>query len=223
MSQREFTTVTCPQCGHSQEFLVWPSLNVSLDPDEKPRLLSGALHRFTCEQCAAQTEVSFPLLYHDMDRKLMIHYLQEGETPEEHTEGIMGSLLGMMGESYTFRYVHSRNEMIEKILIFDAGLDDRVVELFKFLLRAKNSLPPKDELYFSRLSVTSAEDGVIAFNLLGGDGVKEVTVSLATYRTCEKRFEMVVAADVESVAHWKRVDLAYVADLMVRQSRSTQP
>lgn len=43
MSQRQSTTVTCPQCGHSQDFFIWSSLNVSLDPDEKPRLLSGEL------------------------------------------------------------------------------------------------------------------------------------------------------------------------------------
>jgi hypothetical protein len=219
MSQRQTTTVTCPQCGHSQDFLTWPSLNVSLDPDEKPRLLSGELHRFICGKCSAQTEVSYPLLYHDMERKLMVYNLEEGETPEELPDGILGGLLGIMRESYTFRQVHSRNELVEKIHIADAGLDDRVVEIFKIILRGQNAEVSEGDLYFSNIQNAPNEDGVIAFYWLGDDGGKEVAMPLATYRAYETHLGNLVAAGHEPVGQWQRVDLAYAADLIARQSR----
>jgi hypothetical protein len=222
MSQRQSTTVICPRCGHSQDFLIWPSLNVSLDPDQKPRLLSGELHRFTCGKCASQTEVAYPLLYHDMKRKIMVHYLEEGDTPEELPDGILGGLLGIMRESYAFRYVHSRNELVEKINIADAGLDDRVVEIFKIILRGQNAEVSEGDLYFSQMQPAPDEGGMIAFYWFGDDGGKEVAVSLATYRTYETHFEKLVAADNEPVGHWQRVDVAYAADLIARQSRSPQ-
>jgi hypothetical protein len=222
MSQRQSTTVNCPHCGHSQDFSTWPSLNVSLDPDEKPRLLSGELHRFTCGKCASQTQVSYPLLYHDMERKLMIYDLEEGDTPEELPDGILGGLLGVMRETYTFRQVHSRNELVEKIRIADAGLDDRVVEVFKIILRGQNSEVSEGDLYFSYIHAAPNEDGVIGFYWLGDDGGKEVAMPLATYRAYETHLGNLVAANSQPVGQWQRVDLAYAADLIARQSRSPQ-
>jgi hypothetical protein len=222
MSQRRTTTVTCPHCGHSQDFSTWPSLNVSLDPDEKPRLLSGELHRFTCGKCASQTQVSYPLLYHDMERKLMLYNLEEGDTPEVLPDGILGGLLGIMRESYSFRQVHSRNELVEKIRIADAGLDDRVVEIFKVILRGQNTELSEGDLYFSYIQAAPNEDSVIAFYWLGDDGGKEVAMPLATYRAYETHLGNLVAADHEPAGQWQRVDLAYAADLVARQSRSPQ-
>lgn len=38
--------------------------------------------------------------------------------------------------NYLIRVVRSQNELIEKIRIFDAGLDDRIIELFKLYVYA---------------------------------------------------------------------------------------
>ena len=222
MSMRQTTAVTCPQCGHSQDFPTWPSLNVSLDPDEKPRLLSGELHRFTCERCSAQTEVSYPLLYHDMDRKLMVHYLDEGNTPEELPDGILGGLLGGMRESYTFRYVHSRNALIEKIHIADAEMDDRVLEIFKLLLRSQTRELAQGELFFQRLDATSDDVGTILFLLLTDHGGQEISLPLSTYHAYAAHFSKLVAADTASDSIWQRVDMHYAAEFIARHKPAAE-
>ena len=164
----------------------------------------------------------YPLLYHDMERKLMLYNLEEGDTPEVLPDGILGGLLGVMRESYSFRQVHSRNELVEKIRIADAGLDDRVVEIFKVILRGQNTELSEGDLYFSYIQAAPNEDSVIAFYWLGDDGGKEVAMPLATYRAYETHLGNLVAADHEPAGQWQRVDLAYAADLIARQSRSPQ-
>lgn len=220
MSQRQSTTVACPECGHSQEFLIWPSLNVSLDPEEKPRLLNGELHRFTCGKCSAQTQVAYPLLYHDMDRKLMIHNIEEADRPEEFSDGILGNVIGEMRKSYTFRYVHSRNELIEKIKIADAGLDDRVVEIFKILIRGQIQELAEGDFFFDHLESTPVGDETITFFWLTDDGGQEIPVPLATYRAYEPHLEKLVAADTPPDGMWQRVDIEYASNLVARQGKT---
>jgi len=62
--QREM--ITCPACDAQSEFVIWSSLNVTLDPDQKPHVLDGTLWRFTCPTCQNVAPVVYPLLYHDM-------------------------------------------------------------------------------------------------------------------------------------------------------------
>lgn len=162
------------------------------------------------------------MLYHDMERKLMVYNLEKGDAPEELPDGILGGLLGIMGAGYAFRHVHSRNELVEKIKIADAGLDDRVVEIFKIILRGQNTKVSEGDLYFSQIQPAPDEGGVIAFYWFSDGGGNEVSVPLATYRTYETHYEKLVAADNEPVGLWQRVDTAYAADLITRQSRSPQ-
>lgn len=222
MSQRQTTTVTCPQCGYSQDFPIWSSLNVSLDPDEKPRLLSGELHRFACGKTATATDVAYPILYHDMDLNLMIYNIEDADNPEEFSDDLLGNLLGVMRESYTFRHVHSRNELVEKIKIADAGLDDRMVEIFKILLRGENTDFSEGELFFDRLVNRADGDDTITFCWLADDDVQEITLPLATYRAYEVHYAKLIAADIPPGGTWQCVDSAYVSDFIARHSRITQ-
>ena len=65
-------SVTCPSCGHQQDFVAWESLNATLNPLEKEQLLTGTLTRFTCEKCKESVDVVYPLLYHDMEKQFMV-------------------------------------------------------------------------------------------------------------------------------------------------------
>ena len=45
---------------------------MSLNPDAKGKLMNGELTMFNCDVCGHRVEVVYPMLYHDMDHKLMI-------------------------------------------------------------------------------------------------------------------------------------------------------
>lgn len=72
MSLPKETTVTCDQCHKAHPFTDWESLNVTLDAECKQQLLKGQLTQFTGPACGWSGEVLYPMLYHDMEKRLMI-------------------------------------------------------------------------------------------------------------------------------------------------------
>ncbi len=137
MSEPTSETITCPGCGHQQAFAVWESLNVTLDPKLKEQLIDGRLTTFTCEECSEQAEVVSSLLYHDMAKQVMIWLIPGDEEPEKLDPGALAALGDMARQGYTLRLVRSKNHLIEKIMIFDDRLDDRMIELLKAALRIR--------------------------------------------------------------------------------------
>ena len=124
-------TITCGGCGRRQAFTMWDSLNVSLNRDLKAELLRGELTRFVCAGCGWSGDVFYPMLYHDMEQKVMIHLCAPQGEPESLGSGGLPQMERFL-EGYRFRRVNTRNELREKILIFDAGLDDGLLEWAEF-------------------------------------------------------------------------------------------
>ena len=72
MSSNHQETIICPSCGEGQPFVVWDSINVSVDPTLKQSLLEGALTTLRCRHCGHEAQVAFDCLYHDMDHSVVI-------------------------------------------------------------------------------------------------------------------------------------------------------
>lgn len=123
MSQCETVKGKCPTCFLEQDITLWNSINTSLNSELKPMLLSQDILRVKCSGCGAILMLGYPLLYHDMEKQLMISF-EPG--PQEE----MPAPPPFMGD-YQLRMVHTPNHLVEKILLFDDGLDDRAIELVK--------------------------------------------------------------------------------------------
>ncbi len=48
LSTKDFV---CPECDSEQEFVIYDSVNVSLNSDAKEKLINGELTIFTCDAC----------------------------------------------------------------------------------------------------------------------------------------------------------------------------
>ena len=59
--------IICPNCNHEQELHVTPTVNVTVDPDMKEKVLSGELFLFTCENCGFSGYAGFPFIYEDKE------------------------------------------------------------------------------------------------------------------------------------------------------------
>lgn len=142
MSKEYIEEIKCPDCGTIGEFVVWESLNTMLNPEEKPKLMSGELFEYVCPKCGSKNCVDYGMLYHQMEDNFMIEYCQNAEKVEETIETIdkitRGGLGGLpaMSDDYKYRIVFSHNQLKEKIYIFDQGLDDRVIEVMKLFMMA---------------------------------------------------------------------------------------
>lgn len=74
MSLMSVRDLACPKCGHKQETEVWQSVNVSLDPKLREKLLRGEINVFKCRSCQNSALIETPLLYNDMSRRYCVQY-----------------------------------------------------------------------------------------------------------------------------------------------------
>ena len=129
------TSLACPACGEKMEAPVYTSVNVTANPTHKRGVLDGELFSCTCPACGEVTRLVYPFLYHDMARRVMLYFCPQGfdvDLEELNEQMEYDSPFG--GSGYTLRNCTSYEMLLEKIRIFDAELDDRVIELCKLVL-----------------------------------------------------------------------------------------
>lgn len=134
MSKKHFQKITCPSCKKVADFEFWEAMNMSLEPALKERILNYDVFRFMCPFCGEEQFVHYSFLYHDPDNKTMLFYVQSQEEKEKVLELFAKDKALMDAQGYRRRIVIGIDALTEKIRMFDAGLDDRIMEVFKIFL-----------------------------------------------------------------------------------------
>ncbi|MBQ7793085.1 MAG: CpXC domain-containing protein [Clostridia bacterium] len=217
MSLNTQEKIRCPKCGTLNDITLWQSLTVSDSQDLKQELLSGKLNVLTCSDCGARALVPTPLLYHDEDKKLMISFMPT-ETAEEAQKQFAsikessrqsGELNELCG--YNLRYVSDYNSLLEKILIFDSGLNDKTVEVIKLMvLMQEPELAEKRSALFGK----KYEDGSVEIMVQNlDDGA--VFTSRAPAETYTTIHTELLRSGVKDISFdWEMVDKDYAAKLL---------
>jgi DNA-directed RNA polymerase subunit RPC12/RpoP len=156
---------SCSHCGKQTEVELRQSINVALDPELKARVKDGSLFVWECPYCGHRNLARYQTLYHDPDAKLMVWLLPGAETPPKAVEEAVKDL-----EGYTLRRVREVGDLIEKVNIHDAALEDTVLEMCKWVTRreleAKNPEAKDAPLRFLRLE--GADNDLVMALPLGG-------------------------------------------------------
>jgi hypothetical protein len=181
MSSQHFEKITCPKCQKDSEFVMYDSVNVSLDPEDKEKIIDGSLFLFKCPECGAEVHVEYGVLYHDMDKQLMIQTCSDPESAANAPaiNEPMKKFANLMAD-YKFRTVVGSRRLSEKVRIFDAELDDFAVEIFKAWIW--RSIDGEKELFFDNI-----EDGKLEFVVCFDDGrCHGFHVPYEDYEKCKK-------------------------------------
>lgn len=64
--------VKCSNCGSEDGFVIWQSLNATLNPEAKADMTESCLFEHKCPKCGHVDSYTYDLLYHDMESMLMI-------------------------------------------------------------------------------------------------------------------------------------------------------
>ena len=123
----------CSKCGEKSEITVYKSINVSENPELKEKIRNGSLFLWKCPHCGQANLARYESLYHDPEKKIMIWLMPSGDLPESQMQAIANHTTAMGG--YMLRRVRDVGELMEKILVSDAGLDDMAVELCKYVTK----------------------------------------------------------------------------------------
>lgn len=122
----------CSKCGKQSQVTVFDSINVAGNPELRQKVMSGELFMWTCPSCGTPNLLSYPTLYHDPERKLMV-WLTDDDSALEKAKAVFAASEEL--SDYTARMVGSIGELMEKVKISDAGLDDVVIEMCKHVTR----------------------------------------------------------------------------------------
>lgn len=147
MSTEIVKDIICPQCGESQKYKLYASVNAKENPELKELILNETLFDWRCKRCNYFAAMAYPFIYSDPDAGYIICMSPVGSTSSaEPTEAV---------KDFTKRTVKNLAELKEKILILDAGYDDVAVELVKNALCGiiKNTYQAtRVHAYFSRIN-----------------------------------------------------------------------
>lgn len=138
----------CSKCGKKIIINTYPMINLQSDKELYEDLFSLNLFKVRCSHCGEESMIQYDTLVVDMYKKYMI-YLFLSDSVENFYKYIHefiksfksnGEQLKVWEELKHTRLVISLNEMLEKLLIFDYDLDDRVIEVLKRGLYQKNRI-----------------------------------------------------------------------------------
>lgn len=149
------TTVKCSHCGEHTDIATYPNINVKEAPQLKEKIKDGSLFLWTCPSCGKVNLYPYQTLYHDPDEKVMIWLtpdtmsFSEKALVDSHMKAISGQIeadrSGDLLRGYTLRRVKEAGELIEKVNIFDAGLDDVAIEMCKYITKMEVAEKEQDK------------------------------------------------------------------------------
>ena len=165
MSINASQTIKCPKCGEISEMTVWQSITVSDSADLKKDLLAGKVNMFVCPSCSHKALIPTPLLYRDEERSLIISFspCDDAKKKDELFKNMKKASeeSGELNElrNYNLRFVSDYNSLLEKILIFDNGLNDKAIEVLKVLILMQKP----ESMDTMRVVFGKSEDGMLEF------------------------------------------------------------
>ena len=138
MSISRNDAVRCPECGCIIPFELYDSITSSLNPELRQQILDGPFETVVCPDCRAVSYIQYDSLSHDPARRFMVCVGTDYSDVFQQSDCPAG---------YKLRYVDDYKQLAEKIRIFEAGLNDRIMEITKESMRhmAKRNL----ELYYA--------------------------------------------------------------------------
>ena len=148
MSMIREEQIECPECHTQFPFIVHDSINVGIDPEDKEKVLDMSIFQYHCPHCGKKDIVCYPLLYHDPVNGVWVQVFWREEDFGRPVGKEEQELIKIMGQDhYRRREVFGYWELIEKIRVFDAGLDDFAIALMKTMNKLQQ---PEIQLIFDK-------------------------------------------------------------------------
>ena len=158
------TLFTCARCGASYEAPVYQMIDAAAEPSIKERVKDGSIFVRECPECGMRELISTPVIYKDTG---LLVCLAGRKLSVEGLDGLQGRLVGDIGS------------LIEKVKVFDAGLDDIALEFCKFVTRQE--LGKDVELKFLRIE---GADHDIIFTYPENGEMQLLSMGFNVYEDC---------------------------------------
>lgn len=135
------TDLRCPFCETLHKKELYPIIDLVERPSLKLGILTDSLFTIPCSQCNNRFVVSHEMIVHDKEASFALLLAPDSKLASLERPDLDVHTLD------TLRLVSSTDELKEKILLLDANLDDRAIELCKMYLLMKLERPGHSLLY----------------------------------------------------------------------------
>ena len=202
MSKTHIENVKCPKCQAVSEMTIWEFIDTSNDPQMKAQVRNGDAFRFHCKSCGNAPLIFYPTIYHQVNEKYLISYVPgDPSSAETYMKDInKDNESGYdFDNGYTKRVVSDMNQLREKLVILDEGLDDRIIELMKLFIIAdiQNS---QNELRITEIYFNKDKEGERSFSIrFDNDKWGGTAFSQENYDQVAKTFRKSLLVDDEVI------------------------
>lgn len=177
MSTQIKKDIVCPACGQTQKLEMYTSVNPKENAELRRDILRESIFDWECRHCGYTAQMAYPMIYHDPSLGFMISLRPSGAITKAEPIASIRSLKK--------RCVKNPQELKEKILIFEAELDDVAVELVKNAIVSvvRKNIDGNVHAYFC-----AATDTEITFALFvkGRQDPVYQTTQMAVYRQSQE-------------------------------------
>lgn len=157
----------CSKCNTLSKINVYPQINVDQHPKWKDKVRDYSLFRHYCPRCGHISNLVYPCFYQNASSQFLILLFPNGGSPDD----FLSKEIMQLSSSYRKRYCYTLEEFIEKVSVFEDGLEDRSIELLKLLLFA--SIHKKNQSLQSLYYYRKSENNNLEFTLLFEGGNAE--------------------------------------------------
>ena len=136
------TKYICPNCKYEQQIKTYPIINLQSDKELYEDLFSLNLFRIECPKCKKTSVIQYDCLVVDMYKKYIVYLYTSNNLDEfnKNIDKLVDNYKDVLTELKHTRVVTSLNQLLEKLLIFDYDLNDKIIELMKLGLYDKERL-----------------------------------------------------------------------------------
>ena len=134
----------CDKCGEEYEVNIFPYINVEQNPEYYAKVKDLSIFKTTCPKCNQSSMNQYDMLFIDPTHKYFLYLLFSVDLEifqNQVNTFVEEQLKGKVAETNEWEKLHATrvvtdlNELLEKIAIFEVGLDDRVIECLKASLK----------------------------------------------------------------------------------------
>jgi hypothetical protein len=147
------TEITCV-CEKTFEADIPDTVDLAANPEVLETILNGSFLTFRCPHCGHTVKPEVPLHIIDSDKQVDIFLVPE---PDRNRY-----LLGRYKHPDCRRIVIGYPELIEKLKIYFARLDEFAIELIKYYILVKAGVGSSPSIYFD-----AVDSGTLIFDIIG--------------------------------------------------------
>lgn len=156
----------CKKCGNKQQVNVLPYINFKKNPEYYALVKDLSIFKVKCEKCGDMKIIQFDTLLVDEVHKYFLYLLTDRTLYNKFKHQIKYFIETQLNKddsydlsTYKTRLVYEPNDLIEKMNIFEVGLDDEVIEIIKCGIFDKKLVNKSiyDKLYFDGMKNADLE------------------------------------------------------------------